>query len=98
MRRWLRRCVVIAVAVIVAGCTECPIHRALFPKDSSQNGAPAPQVATGQRTCPVMGGRINPAVYTDHEGKRVYFCCPRCIDTFKKDPERYVAKVQAQGA
>lgn len=50
-----------------------------------------------QTTCPVMGGKINKAVYADHEGKRVYFCCGGCIDEFKKDPAKYVKKIEDQG-
>lgn len=50
-----------------------------------------------QMTCPVMGGKINKAVYADYEGKRVYFCCASCIDEFKKDPAKYVKKLEDQG-
>jgi YHS domain-containing protein len=44
-----------------------------------------------------MGGKINKAVHADHEGKRVYFCCGGCIDEFKKDPAKYVKKLEDQG-
>ncbi|MCI5223424.1 MAG: YHS domain-containing protein [Candidatus Electrothrix sp. AR4] len=53
--------------------------------------------AAPQTTCPVMGGSINKEVYADHEGKRVYFCCPACIEQFKKDPETYLAKLKEMG-
>jgi len=99
MRRWLLGgAVIVVLAIVAAGCSQCPLHRALFPEGSSQSDASAPEVATHQQTCPVMRGRINPAIYTDYAGTRVYFCCPRCILTFQKSPERYFAKVQAQGA
>ena len=39
-----------------------------------------------QATCPVMGGTINQSLYTDYEGKRVYFCCEGCVPEFQKDP------------
>jgi YHS domain-containing protein len=48
-----------------------------------------------QTTCPVMGGAIDDKVFTDHEGRRIYFCCPGCIETFKADPARYLAIVDA---
>jgi YHS domain-containing protein len=57
--------------------------------------APAGKAVIAQKTCPVMGGPIDPGVYTDHEGRRVYFCCPGCIDTFKQEPEAYLAKIDA---
>jgi YHS domain-containing protein len=44
-----------------------------------------------------MGGKIVKTTYADHEGMRVYFCCPGCIDTFKKDPEKYIKKLEDAG-
>jgi YHS domain-containing protein len=51
--------------------------------------------AAPQTTCPVMGGDINKEVYADHDGKRVYFCCPACVEKFKAEPENYLAKLKA---
>lgn len=50
-----------------------------------------------QSKCPVMGGAPNEEVYADYEGKRVYFCCPACIDVFKKDPEKYMKMLKDAG-
>ncbi|MBF0297803.1 MAG: YHS domain-containing protein [Oligoflexia bacterium] len=50
-----------------------------------------------QTTCPVLAGEINKSVFTDYKGKRIYFCCPGCIDEFKKDPEKYIKKMEAEG-
>lgn len=50
-----------------------------------------------QTNCPVMGGKINKAIYTDHAGKRVYFCCKACIAEFRKDPEKYVKTLEEEG-
>jgi len=52
--------------------------------------------APSQTKCPVMGGAIDEKVYTDYNGKRIYFCCPGCLEMFKKDPEKYVKKMQAE--
>jgi Cu(I)/Ag(I) efflux system membrane fusion protein len=46
-----------------------------------------------QKICPVMGGVINKEVFTEYKGKKVYFCCPGCIDMFKAAPEKYVGKL-----
>lgn len=59
--------------------------------------APALAEAKPQTTCAVMGGMIDKAVFADHEGLRVYFCCPGCIDTFKADPARFLGKFKAEG-
>lgn len=50
-----------------------------------------------QSTCPVMGGAINKAVYVDYEGKRIYFCCGGCPAEFKKDPAKYLKKMEKDG-
>jgi YHS domain-containing protein len=50
-----------------------------------------------QTSCPVMGGKVNQQVYADYQGQRVYFCCPACIEMFKKDPEKYLKKLREPG-
>jgi hypothetical protein len=44
-----------------------------------------------------MGGDIDRAVFVDHEGLRIYFCCAGCDATFRKNPAAYIAKLRAQG-
>ncbi|RJR38560.1 MAG: YHS domain-containing protein [Deltaproteobacteria bacterium] len=52
--------------------------------------SPAPDQTA---VCPVMGGKkINPNLFTDYNGKRIYFCCPPCLEAFKKNPEQYLTK------
>lgn len=46
------------------------------------------------KICPISGERINEAskaIY-EYEGKIYNFCCPMCIDEFKKDPTKYSKK------
>jgi YHS domain-containing protein len=50
-----------------------------------------------QTACPVMGGKVDKSVYTDYQGKRIYFCCSGCIADFKKDPDKYMKKMEEQG-
>ena len=50
-----------------------------------------------QTHCPVMGGEINRAIYTDYQGMRIYFCCPGCEDPFLADPDKYLAEMRAAG-
>jgi YHS domain-containing protein len=49
-----------------------------------------------QKTCPVMGNPIDPEVYLDYQGRRIYFCCPGCDEKFLADPEKYLPKVAAE--
>ena len=50
-----------------------------------------------QTNCPVLGSPVNKNVYTDYNGKRIYFCCPPCIQKFKKDPEKYMKQFEKEG-
>ena len=50
-----------------------------------------------QAACVVMGGKVNKDVYVDYKGQRVYFCCPSCIEVFKKDPEKYLQMLKELG-
>ena len=52
---------------------------------------------TMQSVCPVSGKPIDKAQYVDYKGERVYFCCPHCPDSFKKDPEAMIKKMKADG-
>lgn len=49
-----------------------------------------------QTQCPVMGYTPNKELYTDYQGKRIYFCCASCPEEFKKDPEKYLQKLKDQ--
>ena len=51
-----------------------------------------------QTTCPVMkGSKIDPKLYVDVNGKRIYVCCPGCIAPIKADPGKYIAQMEAEG-
>ena len=50
-----------------------------------------------QTTCPILGGKIDKSLYVDYEGKRIYVCCPGCIAEVKKDPAKYIEKLEAEG-
>ncbi|MBN2071587.1 MAG: hypothetical protein JW814_09045 [Candidatus Krumholzibacteriota bacterium] len=42
-----------------------------------------------QTLCPVMGNPVDPKIFTDIQGQRVYFCCAMCIDQFRAAPGKY---------
>jgi hypothetical protein len=44
-----------------------------------------------------MGGKINPELYADVAGKRIYVCCRGCIPAIRKDPAKYIKKLAEQG-
>ena len=49
--------------------------------------------AVEQTECPVMGGAINKAIFTEYKGKNVYFCCEPCKEKFEAAPEQFLAKL-----
>ena len=53
--------------------------------------------AKAQTVCPVLGGNIDKKVYMDYKGKRIYFCCQGCDAEFRKNPEKYLKKIQEHG-
>ena len=50
-----------------------------------------------QKTCPVMGNSINKSLFVDFQGKRIYVCCQECVDEVKKDPQKYLDKLESMG-
>jgi YHS domain-containing protein len=77
-----------AVGLFAMGCKKTE------PPETAPSAASQPEIA--QKICPVLGEPIDPAVYTDYEGRRIYFCCTSCLKAFEKDPEKYIAKVDEQ--
>ena len=70
---------------------------ARYLKKMEKEGITLAKTPNPQTHCPVMGGVIHKKVFTDHKGRRIYFCCPKCFDTFQKDPEGHIKKMEDQG-
>lgn len=52
-----------------------------------------------QTACPVSGEQLkDKSVFTDFEGRRVYFCCNKCKVTFPKGAKKYLKKLDEQVA
>ncbi len=57
---------------------------------------PAPKPVYPLTTCVVSDeklGEMGKPVIIDHEGREVRFCCSKCIAEFKKDPAKYLKKI-----
>lgn len=56
------------------------------------------QVQIFNAICPLSGEKIDPSGPTvEYKGKRIAFCCPGCIKTFKADPEKYLKNLSNDG-
>ncbi len=80
-----RRIVCIAITAFSIGLT---VH-----------AAEANKAAPGKQThCPVMQRTpIDPSLYVDVKGKRVYTCCTGCIAQVKGNPDKYIQRLEDQG-
>jgi hypothetical protein len=62
--------------------------------DKEHDHGPQQQATKGdivQENCPVMTeNKIDPGIYTEYQGKKVYFCCTFCRAAFQKEPEKYL--------
>ncbi len=83
----------VGLGAMAVGCKNEPAPKAGEKADASATPA-AGEIA--QKLCPVMGNKIDPKIYVDYNGRRIYFCCAMCPAEFKKDPEKYIKKVDEQ--
>lgn len=59
--------------------------------------AVAEVAAQAQTVCAVCGNPMNKEIFSDIDGKRVYFCCAECKAKFDADPKTYLEKMQKDG-
>lgn len=85
--------IALTAVVFLSGCRES--HNDHAGHDHASMEEPAGDAtAIAQTTCPVMDGNpINKDIFVEYEGKKVYFCCAGCEDTFLADPQKYIAQL-----
>ena len=59
---------------------------------AEKKAAPKPQT-----NCPVMGGKVDHSLPVEVKGQRIYVCCKGCVAQVKADPDKYIAKLKAEG-
>ena len=80
------------LAVIALGVTEVYAQEAT--EVERPTALPEYIIEVQNKTCPVMGGKVNKNTSTIHDGKLIYFCCPGCPSEFKKDPAKYMSRLE----
>jgi YHS domain-containing protein len=68
----------------------------LLAEDQHDEHTTATLELIAQTRCPVMGGTIDSAYYTDMHGQRVYHCCGGCSEKFAGDPDTYFLRAASQ--
>ena len=92
----MRTCTLTRFALVGLACMLAAFAAGDFAQGQSPE-AEALKAAKPQTTCPIMGQKIDPKLYTDVEGQRIYVCCPGCIDKIEQDPKAALAKIAANG-
>jgi YHS domain-containing protein len=83
--------------LLAAGCGSGD-EPATTPEEPGVQLMAATQVVPGTQTlCPIMGNPIVEDSFADHEGKRVYFCCPGCDGKFNEDPHKFIEQMESEG-
>ena len=90
------------IAVTAFGLLFLVNSRVALAQDASEEAATKQETVkaqdAGNKICPVTGEKIDEktkATY-EYEGKIYNFCCPVCIEEFKKDPGKYIKKVEEE--
>lgn len=91
------------LTILSAGAFIFSLAIPLFAQEANQPGveeevAVKKAVDVGNKICPVSQEKIDQKMKATYEyqGKIYNFCCQACIDEFKKDPEKYIKKVEEE--
>ena len=76
-------------------------HKEEVPAAAVSAETPTAPVEVGNKICPVTGEEIKDsdmgeAAKVEYNGKIYNLCCSMCVKDFKKDPETYIKKVEAE--
>jgi YHS domain-containing protein/uncharacterized membrane protein len=62
----------------------------------AQDAAPADAGPPPGTMCIVMPEEeVDPEIWVEYKGRRIYMCCDKCVRKFKQDPERYMVQLTA---
>lgn len=89
--------IIAALFCSIGSCTQTKKTEAASLPAPAQGKAGAPQQLAPQTLCPVMGNAIDTTLYVDYQGKRIFVCCGGCIAEVKKNPEKYLKKLESMG-
>lgn len=83
----------VLAAVLLASAAGAYSAEEGMPAHTGENAVAArEQAPTTNVICPVMPGmKVDSDIFTDYQGKRVYFCCLSCRAAFGRDPEKYLS-------
>ncbi len=69
-----------------------------YQRDPAKYASALANSFTYQTKCPVMGGDIDPTVFTKlSTGETIYYCCPGCDKPLRANPAKYNKNLVSQG-
>lgn len=51
-----------------------------------------------QKSCPISGDKIDSTIHIDYQGRRIYFCCKKCVMDFEKSPTDILSEMDKPAA
>jgi YHS domain-containing protein len=95
-KRLVRIGVLIVVFTLLATAYPAEEGAHVHGQESITTGGENEQVTNA--ICPVMPDmKAEPDIFTDYEGKRIYFCCRNCKAAFGKNPKKYLSRLPQFG-
>ena len=85
----------IATVLCLAAVVTC----SAFAKEAANEEKKKDKVDITKLKCPMSGKACKETAVADHEGAKVYFCCPNCVKGFTKSPQtakKFANKVNHQ--
>ncbi len=74
--------IMILFALSAAACADGESYTANSPAETGK---------VVRQTCPVIPeNKVDPNIFTEYKGERVYFCCTFCRAAFLRNPEKYL--------
>ena len=89
---------IVIASLFVFAMSELSFAMMCHGTDAAKQAAVKESANVGNKICPVTGAKIDEklkATY-EYEGKIYNFCCSACIEEFKKDPEKYIKKIEEE--
>ena len=84
----------LAAVVALAGAAMAQEEQPAAKQEMAKGGTELKEMEGN--TCPVLGNPIDKKYSYVYKGTIYYFCCPECIEKFKKNPEKYIGKTKSQ--
>ncbi|MFA7255702.1 MAG: hypothetical protein WC133_06360 [Candidatus Omnitrophota bacterium] len=85
---------VLVFALLMAFLMPLMTSQAFAAEETAQNGI----VDAGNKLCPISGEPVSGNDFVTYQGKRFGLCCSGCEKMFLAEPEKYLAKMNAQEA